>query len=145
MTSISGAASWLAGAYGSINNTSSASDGWLASTLASRKTSYAPGTINNFLNTSSSVANIFAGVSQNLVSGLGDLAARTATARMQADTQKKLDALIKETTDLTFDSSPPTSITTAGDGTLDLVANTFTLRDGTVLDITTGRKVDKTI
>lgn len=142
MTSISGAASWLEGAYINIKNSSA---DWLESAYASGQSSNSVGSVGSYLKSSAGVADLFAAVSQNQISGLGDLAARAAAQRMDAETQKKLEALIKETMDLSFASNLPTSITTAGDGTLDLVANTFTLADGTVLDITTGREVDVTV
>jgi hypothetical protein len=129
MTTISGAVSWLP-------------QTWAQQDAASSRAA----DIQDFLDTSAAFSNGLASISQMRMKALGDLAARAAISRVQAATEKKHAALAKELESASSRPPGPTGTIDLPNGsTLDLAKNTFTLRNGTVLDITTGRKVDKTV
>jgi len=80
--------------------------------------------------------------SDNVTSG-GDIAAKKALARIQAETDAKLKENQREEESKSFSvwkNKPPPKQVTAGDSSIDMANNTLTLSDGTQIDIKTGVK-----
>jgi hypothetical protein len=80
------------------------------------------------------------GAQQNQAQGLAALAIQNATNRVKADLGKKIDELATATSQPSI-TAAPTFVYLPDGSVLNLAKNTFTLADGSVLDITTGMKV----
>jgi hypothetical protein len=80
--------------------------------------------------------------SSQVTSG-GDLAAKKALTRIQAEAAAKIQENQREEESKSFsvwkNAAPPKQVT-AGDSKIDMVNNTLTLSDGTLIDIKTGVK-----
>jgi hypothetical protein len=95
--------------------------------------------LQDFIDTTTSVANTFAAAQQNQAQGLAALAVQTATSRIKAELGSKI-AQLADATAQPSTPPPPSTITLADGSILDLAKNTFTLSGGGVLDITSGMK-----
>lgn len=93
------------------------------------------------------VAGALAGIAQNQVTSEGDIVARVAAARIQAETAAKAKSQAALATSPPTIPKPvfPSSVTTDNNTKIDLSKNTMTLSNGTVINVTTGTKVDLTV
>jgi hypothetical protein len=93
------------------------------------------------------VAGALAGISQNQVVEEGNIVARIAAARIQTETAAKAKSQAALATSPPTIPKPifPSSVTTDNNTKIDLSKNTMTLSDGTVINVTTGTKVDLTV
>ena len=116
------------------------SDG-LSSSLGLKKSAI----LRDFISNGEASASAFASIAQTQLTGLANLAAQAGITRARTQAADKIDALLSGETTVpsSIDGNALSRIDLANGSTLDLTANTFTLRDGRVLDITTGRTVDK--
>lgn len=141
MTSISSysAATWLPSA---VTAQSQGATNWISENLDSSGSLGLPhsAALQDFLDTTSAVADTFAGAQQNQAQGLAALAIQAATARIKAELGTKIDELANATS-LPPPTAPSGFVHLADGSVLNLAKNTFTLADGTVLDITSGMKV----
>jgi len=129
------AAAWLGAAYSSMN---SAPGNWISQSLAPASTA---GT-----SLASAFANLLASTMQDQLASLDDIYARQALLRLQEEQQQKLDqtmATLDEAQNAMSASQGTNGvITTDMSMTVDLNSNILTLRDGTMIDITTGLRLD---
>ncbi|MBX6328711.1 MAG: hypothetical protein IRY89_09060 [Pseudolabrys sp.] len=129
------AATWLGAAYSSIN---SAPSDWISQSFTPPSTA---GT-----RQASAFANLLASTMQNQLASLDDIYARQALLRLQEAQQQKLDqtmATLDEAQNAISGSSGTNGvITTDMSVTVDMSSNILTLRDGTMIDITTGLRLD---
>lgn len=96
--------------------------------------------LQDFIDTTTAVANTFAAAHDGQAQGLAALAVQTATNRIKGEFGKKILELADATSQPSAPAAPST-ITLADGSILDLAKNTFTLSGGSVLDLTTGMKV----
>src|SRR5436305_5887005 len=95
--------------------------------------------LQDFIDTTTSVANTFATAQQNQAQGLAALAIQAATNRIKGELGRKIAELVDATARPSIPAAP-SEITLADGSILNLAKNTFTLSGGGVLDITTGMK-----
>ena|SRR2546423_14776566 len=95
--------------------------------------------LQDFIDTTSAVANTFATAQQDQAQGLAELAVRAATNRIKTELGRKIAELADATAQPSAPAAP-SEITLADGSILNLAKNTFTLSGGGVLDITTGMK-----
>jgi hypothetical protein len=133
------AASWLGSAYSSIN---SSTGDWLSQTISAQSSSSSG--ISGFLSQSTAFANLLASSVQTQSQSLNDIYAREAMLRIQEDTQKQLDQTMADLQDTqnAITNTTPDPVTTDSSATIDFTANTMTMRDGTVIDITSGVRLN---
>jgi|SRR5689334_13356219 hypothetical protein len=136
MTSIpsSGAALWLPSAVSAISQDA---NNWISQSLDPSASSAA---LQDFMDTTAAVADALSGAQTNQAQGLAALAIQAASNRINGDLGKKIDELANSTSQ-TLIPPAPASVYLADGSVLNAAKNTFTLADGTVLDITTGLKV----
>jgi hypothetical protein len=130
----SGAAMWLPATVSAISQDTS---NWISQSLDPNSQSAA---LQDFMDTSAAVADALSGAQANQAQGLAALAIQAATARIKGDLGKQIGELGSATSAPSIPYVPPT-IYLADGSILNAAKNTFTLADGTVLDITTGMKV----
>lgn len=145
MTSISSyaAASWLPSA---VSAQQQGANNWISQNLDPTSQSQGLGLPNSaalqdFLDTTAALADTFASAQQNQFQGLAVLAIQGASARVKAELAAQIDNLISATSTASTAASAPSTINLTNGSMLDLTKNTFTLNDGTVLDINSGRKL----
>jgi len=142
MTSIAsyGAALWLPAA---VSAQSQDTSNWITQSLQPSASSLGlpqSTALQAFMDTAAAVADTFASAQTNRAQGLAALAIQAVNDRVYGEVQKQIDELANSTSQ----PSAPTATATIylADGSiLNAAKNTFTLADGTVLDITTGMKV----
>jgi hypothetical protein len=132
--SSSSAAMWLPSA---ISAQSQSANNWISQSLNTSSTSAA---LQDFMDTAASVADALSGAQLNQAQGLAALAIQAAKVRVSGAVQKQIDALASSSSQST--AAPSLTLYLANGSTLDVAKNTFSLPDGTILDITTGMKVD---
>jgi len=141
MTSIpsSSAATWLPSA---VSAQSQSANNWISQNLDPSGSLGLPrsAAIQDFMDTTTAVADALASTQQNKAQGLAAIAIQAATLRVKGDLSRKIDELANATS-LPPLAAPPDSVHLADGSMLNLAKNTFTLADGTVLDITSGMKV----
>lgn len=137
------AATWLPSA---VSAQSQDANNWISQSFDTSGSLGLPhsAALQDFIDTTSAVADAFAGAQQNQAQGLAALAIQAATDRVKADLNKKIDELTNSTSQLPV-AAAPASIHLANGSVLNLAKNTFTLSDGSILDITTGMKVVGTV
>jgi hypothetical protein len=96
--------------------------------------------IQDFIDTTTAVADSLASTQQNKAQGLAAIAIQVATMRIKRELSQKIDELANVTSQPPV-PAPPTSVHLADGSVLNLANNTFTLADGSVLNITSGMKV----
>ena len=96
---------------------------------------------------SQAVASAIVGASQNQATAEGNIVARIAAARLKTEAAAKAKSQAALATSAPTIPQPvfPSSITTDNNTKINLSGNTITLSNGTVLDITTGTKVNLTV
>lgn len=144
MTSIpsSSAATWLPSA---VSAQSQSANNWISQNLDPTGSLGLPQTaastaLQDFIDTTSALADAFAGAQQNQAQGLAALAIQAATNRIKGELGKKIDELANAASQPSIPAAPAT-VYLADGSLLNLAKNTFTLSDGSTLDITTGMKV----
>jgi hypothetical protein len=95
--------------------------------------------LQDFIDTTTAVANTFATAQQNQAQGLAALAVQAATNRIKSEFGRKIAELADATAQPSIPAAP-SEITLADGSILNLAKNIFTLSGGGVLDITTGMK-----
>jgi hypothetical protein len=132
---------WLAGAYSALK---SPSGDWLAYSYAAKKARSHGGSVSSFLSRSSSFANLLETSMQAKMSSINDIYARQALLRVQEENLKKLEQNLNDLAEAkdSFADNPPQSITTGSSATIDLDKGIMTMRDGTLIDIKSGLKLD---
>jgi hypothetical protein len=137
------AATWLPSA---VSAQSQDASNWISQSLDTSGSLGLPhsAALQDFIDTTSAVADAFSGAQQNQAQGLAALAIQAATNRIKADLNKKIDELTNSTSQLPV-AAAPASIYLANGSVLNLAKNTFTLSDGSILDIATGLKVTRTV
>jgi hypothetical protein len=95
--------------------------------------------LQDFIDTTTAVANTFASAQQNQAQSLAALAVQAATNRIKSEFGRKIAELADATAQPSTPAAP-SEITLADGSILNLAKNTFTLSGGGVLDITSGMK-----
>jgi hypothetical protein len=141
-----GKSNWLQDTITNIQN--SQSQGGLLGML-SMAAAGNDGSVSTFITNSTSMANALASISDNKVTSYSSLIAQQASARQQADQQKKLqDAM--QSLQATQSQVQPTNVNpivyTPDGSSIDTTTNIMTMANGDQYDITTGAKyVDPTM
>jgi hypothetical protein len=134
---------WLAGAYSALK---SPSGDWLAYSYAAKKARSHGGSVSSFLSRSSSFANLLETSMQTQMSSINDIYARQALLRVQEENFKALEKALAEqaaeAADESFAAKPPETVTTGSSATIDFETGIMTMRDGTLIDIKSGLKLD---
>ncbi len=125
---------WLPATVSAISQDTS---NWISQSLDPSSQSAA---LQDFMDTAASVADALSGAQTNQAQGLAALAIQAASDRVNGAIQKQIDELGGSTSPSSAPAATPT-IYLADGSVLNAAKNTFTLSDGTVLDITTGMKV----
>ena len=138
IVSSSSAATWLPSV---IAQQSQDTSNWISRNLDSSGGLGLPhsAAVQDFIDTTSAVANTFAAAQQNQAQGLAELAVRAGTNRLKTELGRKIAELADATAQPSIPAAP-SEITLADGSILNLLKNTFTLSGGGVLDITTGMK-----